>query len=160
MHAYSVIVCNKICVTQAVDRLQIIHSKSSLVFRAEWERRGTNPCHSQANCRNMYCIAGNFCWVQIFAIFADRPASAKIKTAKKLTKTEIDDVVMCVHRYELVPVSVCALNGRCREESACHYTNCHEPVVEAEISSAESFCSTSQFLSHGGSSDTCTLKVS
>ena len=30
-----------------------------------------------------YCIAGNFRWVQIFAIFADRPASAKIKTAKK-----------------------------------------------------------------------------
>ena len=30
-----------------------------------------------------YRIAGNFRWVQIFAIFADRPASAKIKTAKK-----------------------------------------------------------------------------
>ena len=28
--------------------------------------------------RANYCTAGNFCWVQIFAIFADRPASAKI----------------------------------------------------------------------------------
>ena len=36
-----------------------------------------------------YRIAGNFRWVQIFAIFADRPASAKIKTAKKCTKMEI-----------------------------------------------------------------------
>ena len=33
-----------------------------------------------------YRIAGNFRWVQIFAIFADKPASAKIKTAKKCTK--------------------------------------------------------------------------
>ena len=52
----------------------------------------------------LYCIAGNFRWVQVFAIFADRPASAKIKAVKNLTKTEIDDVIMCVHRYELVPV--------------------------------------------------------
>ena len=37
----------------------------------------------------VYRIAGNFRWVQIFAIFADRPASAKIKTAKKCTKMEI-----------------------------------------------------------------------
>ena len=36
-----------------------------------------------------YRIAGNFRWVQIFAIFADRPASTKIKTAKKCTKMEI-----------------------------------------------------------------------
>ena len=35
-----------------------------------------------------YRIEGNFCWVQIFAIFADRPASVKIKTAKRYTKTE------------------------------------------------------------------------
>ena len=33
-----------------------------------------------------YRIAGNFRWVQIFAIFVDKPASAKIKTAKKCTK--------------------------------------------------------------------------
>ena len=51
-----------------------------------------------------YRIAGNFRWVQIFAIFADRPASAKIKTAKKYTKMEIDDVITCVRRYELAPV--------------------------------------------------------
>ena len=51
-----------------------------------------------------YRIAENFRLVQIFAIFADRPASAKIKAAKKLTKTEIDDAIMCVHRYKLVPV--------------------------------------------------------
>ena len=36
-----------------------------------------------------YRIAGNFRWVQIFAIFADRPASAKIKTAKKCTRMEL-----------------------------------------------------------------------
>ena len=30
-----------------------------------------------------YRIVGNFRWVQIFAILVDRPASAKIKTAKK-----------------------------------------------------------------------------
>ena len=39
--------------------------------------------------KHNYRIAGNFRWVQIFAIFADRPASAKIKTAKKCTKMEI-----------------------------------------------------------------------
>ena len=49
-------------------------------------------------------IAGNFRWVQIFAIFAERPASAKIKTAKKCTKMEVDDVITCVRRYKLVPV--------------------------------------------------------
>ena len=31
----------------------------------------------------IYSIAGNFRWVQIFAMFADRLAYAKIKTAKK-----------------------------------------------------------------------------
>ena len=30
-----------------------------------------------------YRIAGSFRWVQIFAIFENRPASAKIKTVKK-----------------------------------------------------------------------------
>ena len=34
---------------------------------------GFHPC-----CRTMYRIAGNFRCVQIFAIFADRPASTKI----------------------------------------------------------------------------------
>ena len=51
----------------------------------------------------------------------------------------------------------CTLNGCCREESACYHTNANEPVkrhskvVGVEISSAESFCSTSQFLAHSGS---------
>ena len=51
-----------------------------------------------------YHIAGNLCWLQIFMIFTDRPASAKIKLQTKWTKMEIDDVIMCVHWYELVPV--------------------------------------------------------
>ena len=34
----------------------------------------------------VYRIAGNFRWVQIFVIFADKPAFAKIKPAKKCTK--------------------------------------------------------------------------
>ena len=42
------------------------------------------PC----NCPT-YRIVGNFHWVQIFVIFADRPASTKIKTTKKWTKMEI-----------------------------------------------------------------------
>ena len=48
---------------------------------------------------HIYRIGGNnyFRWVQIFVIFVDRPASAKIKTMKKLIKTEIDEVIMCVH---------------------------------------------------------------
>ena len=60
--------------------------------------------YSQIKVAVTYCIAGNFRWVQIFMIFADKPVSVKTKTVKKLTKTEIDDVVMCIHRYELVPV--------------------------------------------------------
>ena len=42
-----------------------------------------------------------FAGVQIFAIFADRSASAKIKTAKKWTKMEIDDVIMYVRRVPM-----------------------------------------------------------
>ena len=57
--------------------------------------------------------------------------------------------------------SVCLLNGHCREDSAsyCTCTNANKPVrdtpwvVEVEISSAEPFYSTSQFLTHGGSPD-------
>ena len=36
-----------------------------------------------------YRIAGNVRGVQIFAIFTDRPASTKIKTAKKCTRMEL-----------------------------------------------------------------------
>ena len=60
-----------------------------------------------------YRIAGNFRWVQIFEIFADRPASMKIKNGKKCTKMEIDDVITCVRRYayvnEMVLYSLSAL---------------------------------------------------
>ena len=66
-----------------------------------------------------------FRWVQIFVIFVDRPASAKIKTMKKLTKTEIDEVIICLHWSIWTSAqSVCALNGGCREESACYCTIC------------------------------------
>ena len=44
----------------------------------------------------MYSIARNFHWVQIFMVFADRPASVKIKM-KKSTELEIDDVIMCIY---------------------------------------------------------------
>ena len=63
--------------------------------------------------------------------------------------------------------SVCTLNGCCREESACYYTTCQQTrvrrseVVVAEINSAESFCSTGQFLAHDSSSYTFVIaKVS
>ena len=97
----------------------------------------------------LYRIAGNFRWVQIFTIFADRPASANIRTTKKCTKMEIDDVITCVRRYELNLVNemvlcVCPLNGCCKEESACYHTKYqqirkrHSKVVKVEISSTES----------------------
>ena len=73
-----------------------------------------------------YRIAGNFRWVRFFAIFTDRPASAKIKTAKKWTKMEIDDVITCVVEYPCERdgslQSVCPLNGRCEEEPASYCT--------------------------------------
>ena len=53
-----------------------------------------------------YHIAGKFCWVQIFA---DRPASTKIKLQKKWTKMEIGDFIMCIHRYKLVPTYICKM---------------------------------------------------
>ena len=63
--------------------------------------------------------------------------------------------------------SVCTLNGCCREELACYYTTCQQTrvrrseVVVAEINSAESFCSTGQFLAHDSSSYTFVIaKVS
>ena len=72
-------------------------------------------CSSEGTVREnkLYCIAGNnyLHWVQIFVILEDRPASAKIKTRKKLTKTENDDVILCVHRsIQTSAQSVCALN--------------------------------------------------
>ena len=48
-----------------------------------------------------YCIVGNFRWVQIFKIFADRPTSMKIRTAKKWTEMEIDDVITCIRRVPM-----------------------------------------------------------
>ena len=80
-------------------------------------------CHHKFKDDDRYRIAGYFCWVQIFTIFADRPASAKIKTAKKM---EIDDVITCVVEYPCERdgslQSVCPLNGCCKEESACYCT--------------------------------------
>ena len=57
--------------------------------------------HSELQRLDRYRIAGNFRWVQFFAIFADRPASVKIKTAKKWTKMEIDDIITCVRRVPM-----------------------------------------------------------
>ena len=105
----------------------------------------------------MYCIAGNFCWVQIFAIFIDLLPQINELSWKLMTS-------LCA--YRLVSVwtrrfsTVCLLNGCYKEESTCYYTKhqwtCkrHSKVVEVEISSAESFCSTSQFLARDGSLDT------
>ena len=70
-----------------------------------------------------YRIAGNFRWVQIFAIFADRPASAKIKTAKRwklMTSLRAYVEYRCEHDGSLQ--SVCPLNGCCKEESASYCT--------------------------------------
>ena len=83
-----------------------------------------------------YRIVGYFRWVQIFAIFADRPPSVKIKTTKKSIKI---DVIMCVRRYKLVhdawmrwfsTVSLPSF-GFCREESLCQYTKCQQTCRDA-----------------------------
>ena len=57
----------------------------------------------------------------------------KIKTGETINKMKIDDGIMCVCRYKLVPHvnESCLLKGRCREESACYYTNANEPVRDA-----------------------------
>ena len=81
-----------------------------------------------------YRIAGNFHWVQIFAIFADRPASAKILNGKKINQDGIDDVIMwyvdtnwylCEQDGSLQSVchenNVCPVNGCCKTDSACCY---------------------------------------
>ena len=54
----------------------------------------------------MYRIAGNFRWVQMFVIFMDRPAPRKYKPRKSELsyKMEIDDIIMCLCRYKLVPM--------------------------------------------------------
>ena len=58
------------------------------------------------SCSLLLCVnvpySVKFHRVQIYTIFADRPASAKIKTAKICTKMEIDDIITCVHRYTYV----------------------------------------------------------
>ena len=97
------------------------------------------------------------------------------KTAKKITKMEIDEW----RRHYMLRTSSrvnerlstvclpswCKWSDRCRAESACYHTKCQwirkrrsEPVV-VEINSAESFCSTSQFLTHSGSLDTFVNKA-
>ena len=61
--------------------------------------------------------------MQIFAIFADRPASAKIKTAKRwklMTSLRAYVEYRCEHDGSLQ--SVCPLNGCCKEESASYCT--------------------------------------
>ena len=71
----------------------------------------------------IYRIAGNFRWVQIFAIFADRPASAKIKTTKRwklMTSLRAYVEYRCEHDGSLQ--SVGPLNGCCKEESASYCT--------------------------------------
>ena len=104
-----------------------------------------------------YLIAGNIHWVQSFTIFTDRPASAKIKTMKKLrwklmmSSCVYIDTNWCLCKRDGFLQSVCPLNNRCREESACYHKTCQQTrmrrseVVEAKISSAEFFCSTASF---------------
>ena len=41
--------------------------------------------------------------------FADRPASMKLKTAKKLTEMEIDDVITCIRQVAMALYSLSAL---------------------------------------------------
>ena len=110
-----------------------------------------------------YCLAGNFCCVQIFTI--SRTGLLPQKCEKKKWTTGKMEMMMslCVYintnQYSCVRdgflQSVCPLSGHCREESACYYTKCQlnkpikKKVVEVEISSAESFYSTSQFLVWG-----------
>ena len=95
------------------------------------------------------------------------------RIAGKWTKTEIGDVIMCVH--ELVSVWTRWFSAVClhskwslqRRILACYYTTYQQTcvkrseVVIAEINSAESFCSTGQFLAHDSSSYTFVIaKVS
>ena len=102
-----------------------------------------------------FALGGNFF---IYFLLCKQTCFCGNKNCEKI-KTEINDV-QCEQDGSLH--SVCALNGRCREESASYCTNCqqthrrHSEVVE--ISSAESFCSTSQFLTHGGRPDTFTQR--
>ena len=61
--------------------------------------------------------------MQIFTIFADRPASAKIKTAKRwklMMSLRAYVEYRCEHDGSLQ--SVCPLNGCCKEESASYCT--------------------------------------
>ena len=56
-----------------INNIAIVdHSTAISIYRASLES---------------YRIAGNFRWVQIFMIFMDRPASAKIKMRKFLLKS-------------------------------------------------------------------------
>ena len=74
-----------------------------------------------------YRTMENFLLGANFHDFCGQICFRKNKTAKKWTKMEIDDIILCVHRYELVYErvdslwSVCPLNGQCRVESACYY---------------------------------------
>ena len=65
---------------------ELLHRPKVLIRESSIPLSCSGGCHSNSEAvpRKMgYRIAGNFRWVQIFAIFADRPASVKIKTAKK-----------------------------------------------------------------------------
>ena len=66
-------------------------------------------------------IAGNFRWVQIFAIFAGRPASAKRKKWK-LIHHYVHMLSTHVNEMVLYSLSVCPLNGCCKEDSASYST--------------------------------------
>jgi len=74
----------------SVKQERICKSERSNVEQSEYvcHERWRFTLHSLAY-NYTYRIAGNFRWVQIFTIFVDRPASAKIKTTKKCTKMEI-----------------------------------------------------------------------
>ena len=77
------------------------------------------------------CIAGNFRRGQIFAIFVDRPASAKIWTSKKLILMTSLVGTSSTHVNEMVLYTVCPLNGCCKEDQPPTVRNTNEPVRNA-----------------------------
>ena len=79
--------------------------------------------------------------MQIFAIFADRPSSAKILNGKKINQDGIDDVIMwyvdanwypCEQDGSLQSVyhesNVCPVNGCCKTDLLLCIHNTNEPV--------------------------------
>ena len=73
------------------------------------------------HCMYMYCIAGNFCVVQNFAFFADRSASAKIKTVKIATSA-ISIALRLPARTGAAKISSGAIQRNFAPAKISHYT--------------------------------------